>query len=73
MGIAGGLLGFLLSYFNYEADTEQSEFTLNGLALMVTVIPAVFHLGVGLVMRRYVISNEYYRDIASDLNLAKSR
>lgn len=72
MGVAGGLLGTLLSYFNYQADVEQSDFTLNGLALMVTVIPAFFHLAIGLVMREYFISNKYYDEIASDLELAKS-
>ena len=73
MGVAGGLLGYLLSYFNYQADSEQSEFTLNGLALMVTIIPAFFHLAVGLIMRKYLISNEYYNEIASDLKLAETR
>jgi len=73
MGVAGGLLGYLLSYFNYQADVEQSEFTLNGIALLVTVIPALFHLAVGLIMHRYYISNEYYDEIASDLRLAKSQ
>lgn len=73
MGVAGGLLGSLLSYFNYQADVDQSDFTLNGLALMVTIIPAVFHLATGLIMRRYLISNEYYDEIASDLELAKSQ
>jgi len=73
MGVAGGLIGYLLSYFNYQADVEQSEFTLNGIALLVTVIPAIFHLAVGLIMYRYFISNEYYDEIASDLKLANSQ
>jgi GPH family glycoside/pentoside/hexuronide:cation symporter len=73
MGIAGGLLGYLLSYFNYQADVEQSEFTLNGIALLATVIPAIFHLAIGLTMHRYFISNEYYDEIASDLKLANSQ
>jgi len=72
MGVAGGLLGSLLSYFNYQADIEQSEFTLNGLALMVTIIPAFFHLTVGLIMHKYFISNEYYDEIATDLKLAQN-
>lgn len=71
MGIAGGLLGYLLSYFNYQADAEQSEFTLNGLSLMITVIPAFFHLAIGLIMRKYIISNEYYDEISADLQLAR--
>jgi len=73
MGVAGGLLGYLLSYFNYQADVEQSEFTLNGIALLITVIPAIFHLMIGLIMHKYYISNEYYDEIAADLNLAKSQ
>ena len=73
MGIAGGLLGYLLSYFNYQADAEQSEFTLNGIALLITVIPAIFHLAIGLIMHRYYISNEFYDEIASDLELANSQ
>lgn len=73
MGIAGGLLGYLLSYFNYQADLEQSDFTLNGIALLVTVIPGLFHLAVGSVMHRYLISNEYYDEIASDLKLANGQ
>ena len=73
MGVAGGLLGYLLSYFNYQADVEQSEFTLNGIALLITVIPALFHLAIGLIMRKYLISNEYYDEIASDLKLANSQ
>ena len=40
---------------------------------MVTIIPAFFHLAVGLIMRRYLISNEYYNKIASDLKLAETR
>lgn len=73
MGVAGGLLGYLLSYFNYQADVEQSAFTLNGIALLVTVIPALFHLAVGLIMHKYYISNEYYHEIAADLRLSNSQ
>ncbi len=34
-----------------------------GIALMMTLIPALFHLAVGLLMKKYLINNEYYRDI----------
>ena len=73
MGIAGGLLGYLLSYFNYQADVEQSEFTLNGLSLMATIIPGLFHLAIGLLMGKYLISNQYYDEIANDLKLAETQ
>ncbi|VEC01913.1 Inner membrane symporter yicJ [Cedecea lapagei] len=67
MGIAGGVLGFLLSHFGYQADVQQSARSLAGIALMTTTIPAVFHLAVGLLMRKYLINNHYYRDIQADL------
>lgn len=34
---------------------------------MMTLIPAVFHLVVGVVMKKYLINNDYYRDIQSEL------
>lgn len=67
MGIAGGVLGFLLSHFDYQADVQQSARSLAGIALMMTMIPALFHLVVGLLMKKYLINNHYYRDIQADL------
>lgn len=72
MGIAGGLIGLLLGFFNYEADVVQSEFTLHGLSLMMTIIPAIFHLLVGLVMNKFIINNENYVKIIESLE-AKGR
>lgn len=67
MGVAGGVLGFLLSHFGYQADASQSARALTGIALMMTVIPAGFHLLIGLLMKKYLINNDYYRDIQSEL------
>ncbi|NIF34592.1 MFS transporter [Enterobacter sp. Cy-643] len=67
MGIAGGVLGFLLSHFGYQADVQQSARSLVGIALMMTMIPSLFHLAVGLLMKKYLINNHYYRDIQADL------
>ncbi|NIF50176.1 MFS transporter [Enterobacter sp. Ap-1006] len=67
MGIAGGVLGFLLSHFGYQADVQQSARSLVGIALMMTMIPSLFHLAVGLLMKMYLINNHYYRDIQADL------
>ena len=59
-GIAGFLTGLLLTYFNYQAGETQSEFTLTGIALMLTVIPGLFHFLLGMLMRKYIITDEYY-------------
>lgn len=60
MSLAAGMVGWLLTYFHYEADAVQSSFTLTGIALLLTVIPGVFHLGMGLLMYRYRITDAYY-------------
>lgn len=61
MSLAGGLVGVLLTYFQYVPDQPQSQFTLNGIALMLSVIPGLFHLGMGLLMFKYRITDKFYQ------------
>jgi glycoside/pentoside/hexuronide:cation symporter, GPH family len=63
MGVAGAAVGVLLTHYNYVPNQPQSEHTLRGLALMLTVIPGVFHFIMGLLMFRYRITDSYYRDL----------
>jgi GPH family glycoside/pentoside/hexuronide:cation symporter len=67
MSLAAGLVGWLLTYFRYEADVVQSTFTLTGIALLLTAIPGVFHLGMGLLMYRYKITDARYNEIKDAL------
>ncbi len=62
MSLAAGMVGWLLTYYQYEPDKVQSAFTLNGIALLLTVIPGVFHLGMGLLMFRYFITDNFYNE-----------
>ena len=66
MSIAGGAVGWLLTYFNYVADQPQTDFTLNGIALLLSVIPGAFHLGMGLLMFKYRITDSYYKTMMKD-------
>jgi GPH family glycoside/pentoside/hexuronide:cation symporter len=63
MGVAGFVVGILLSVFNYEAGAVQTPFTLTGIALMLTLISGVFHVVMGLLMFRYRITDSYYNDM----------
>ncbi len=63
MGLAGFIVGYLLDFFQYEADKVQSDFTLTGIALMLSVIPGLFHLLMGLLMFKYKITDTYYHDM----------
>ena len=67
MSLAAGMVGWLLTYFQYEADKVQSAFTLRGIALLLTIIPSVFHLGMGLLMYKYRITDKYYCEIKEKL------
>jgi GPH family glycoside/pentoside/hexuronide:cation symporter len=62
-GLAGYVTGMLLTYYGYQAGEVQSDFTMNGLALMLTVIPGVFHALMGLVMFKYRITDRFYNEL----------
>jgi GPH family glycoside/pentoside/hexuronide:cation symporter len=63
MGIAGAVVGMLLTYYDYVPDKPQSAFTLTGIALMLSIIPGFFHLVMGLLMYKYRITDRYYEHI----------
>ncbi|KAA3631393.1 MAG: MFS transporter, partial [Bacteroidetes bacterium] len=69
MGIAGAVSAYLLDYFGYIPDAVQSETALFGIALMLTVIPGVFHAIMGGMMFRYKITDKFYEGIKSKLNI----
>ena len=62
-GLAGLAGGLLLAFFEYKPNVEQTEFTLMGLALMLTIIPGVFHALLGLILKKYKITDEYYTNM----------
>ena len=69
MGIAGAAVGILLDAFGYVPNAVQSHTSLLGLTLMLTLIPAVFHLINGLLVMRYKITDKYYETIKAKLNI----
>ncbi|MDQ8180751.1 MFS transporter [Pelagicoccus sp. SDUM812005] len=70
-GLAGLIGGLLLSYFNYEKDVEQTAYTLNGIALMLTVIPGVFHALLGVMMFKYKITDKFYHEMVDGSDILK--
>ncbi|WP_346855575.1 MFS transporter [uncultured Draconibacterium sp.] len=69
MGIAGAAVGYLLDFFGYIPDGVQSETALLGIALMLTVIPGVFHTIMGSLMFRYKITDSYYEKIKIKIHI----
>jgi GPH family glycoside/pentoside/hexuronide:cation symporter len=70
MGIAGGLVGLLLNYFHYQPNQEQGALALQGIALMLSVIPGFFHFLMGALMFKYRISDEYYSTVKEELRVS---
>jgi GPH family glycoside/pentoside/hexuronide:cation symporter len=70
IGFGGAILGWLLTWFAYVPNQAQSDFTLTGIALLLTVIPAVFHVAMGLFMFKYRITDSYYDEIKVEIGIA---
>lgn len=67
MGIAGFMVGWLLTYFQYVPNAAQSEFSLMGIALMLSIIPGFFHTIMGLLMFKYRINDTRYGEIKEEM------
>jgi GPH family glycoside/pentoside/hexuronide:cation symporter len=67
MAVAGGMVGLLLNYFHYQPNQEQSALALQGIALMLSVIPGFFHFLMGALMFKYRISDAYYGTVKANL------
>lgn len=73
MGLAGAMVGWLLTYYRYAPGETQDPATLTGIALMLSLISGVFHLLMGLLMFRYRITDRFYnRMMQSGLAAAKA-
>ncbi len=67
MAVAGGMVGILLDYFQYQPNQAQSALALQGIALMLSVIPGFFHLLMGMLMFKYRISDQYYDTVKAEM------
>jgi GPH family glycoside/pentoside/hexuronide:cation symporter len=74
MGIAvgGALAGWLLTFYGYQADVEQSDMTKQGLLLSFTVLPALGSFAVAWVMRKYTLTETKVVNIQAELKTATS-
>ncbi|MBR9874980.1 MFS transporter [Vibrio sp. J1-1] len=65
MGIGGAVVGWLLTFFNYVPNEAQSDYALTGIALMLTVIPGLFHFLMGSLMFKYKVTDKYYQSMTA--------
>lgn len=67
MGIAGAIVGLLLAGFGYVPDQPQSPLSMTGIALMLTIIPSLFHMAMGGLMFLYHITDDYYQKLKEEI------
>lgn len=71
IAIGGGMAGWLLALFGFVANTQQSPETLNGILLMMSVIPAVGSLIATVAAVFYELDDDTMKKIESDLQSRK--
>jgi len=69
LAFGGAILAWLLDFFDYVPNVPQSEYTLSGIALLLTIIPGVFHVIMGFLMFKYFITDTYYDEIKVKLGI----
>lgn len=68
MGISGPVVGYVLAYFEYQANVELSTYALDGISIAMCLVPSIFFLLGGLVVRSYVIDNDFYRKMKAEMS-----
>ncbi|KMT64276.1 sodium:galactoside symporter [Catenovulum maritimum] len=54
IGLSGALVGWSLTAFGYDANNElKNPETAQGILVLFAVVPALFHICVGLIMKKY--------------------
>jgi len=69
MGVAlgGAIAGWLLAFYDYQADSVQTEATKQGLLLSFTVLPALGSFIVAWIMKWYMLDDKKIEEIQTEL------
>lgn len=63
LAVGGAIVGWLLAYYGYQADTTQSAEAVHGILLSFTIFPAVAFIIVSWVMSRYKLDDNRVTEI----------
>ena len=67
LALGGALAGWLLAFYQYQADSVQTTASQQGILLSFTVLPAIGSVLVALVMSRYRLRSNTVLDIHQQL------
>ncbi len=70
--IGGALAGWLLAYFGFKANVVQTEESVKGIVLMMSLIPAAGSFIAGAMMYFYKLDDKFMFRIERDLNARRN-
>jgi len=65
--LGGAIVGWLLAYYGFVANQEQTLETINGIKLLMSIYPAIAGLIGGLLMIMYPLNNKMVEKIEVEL------
>ncbi|MDW5288024.1 MFS transporter [Formosa sp. PL04] len=72
-GIAGAIIGFVLSYFNYNGQNQVAiEGAIPGMIMLMSWVPAIVAIVAAAVMMLYPLNKKKMDVITSDLNIKRA-
>ncbi|MCW1912144.1 MFS transporter [Luteolibacter sp. GHJ8] len=67
IAVGGGMAGWLLHFYGFQANQLQSESAISGLRTLFSLLPGILALGNGLVLFWYPLTESTVAQIESDL------
>jgi GPH family glycoside/pentoside/hexuronide:cation symporter len=71
--VASSLGLYVLGYFSFQANVEQTPETLNGINLVVSMIPAACCFAAGIIMCFYPLNAKRLREIEAGLQAVRNQ
>lgn len=65
--IAGTLTGWLLGYYGFQANVEQTEFAQNGIRMMMSIFPAIGTILSVIFISFYPLNEKKVADVSAEL------
>ena len=72
-GIGGALAGWLLVLFKFVPNVEQTETTLTGIKLMISVIPGILYMTCAIFLFFYNIDKRTCEIMKTELDSRRSK
>ena len=71
--IASSVGLYVLGYYHFQANVEQTPETLNGLCHLVSMIPVLCCFGAALIMGLYPLNHQKLQEIEAGLRVAREK